>query len=366
MSVTQRDYYEALGVSRGATGDQIKSAYRKKALRYHPDRNPGDPAAHQRFKEAAEAYEVLSNPETRTLYDAYGHRGVEGAHTRGLSTFEDIFNTFSDIFSDSIFSGLFGFRGARGFTKGRSLECDVSVTLEEVLTGVSKTVTIRRMEACDACNGTGAKAGTGPTSCSYCRGTGRVEHAQGFLVLRTTCPRCNGSGRIIEKPCRTCRGKGRYPRDVGIDVSVPPGIEDGMQLGLAGQGEAGESGGARGDLFCNVRVEEHPVFKRQGANVFCEVPLRFAQAVLGTKVRVPSLDGEHQLKIPRGTDSGKTFRLRGLGLPILGGRGRGDQIVQVFIKTPKRPTPRQVQLIKEFDEAEFEQSKRDSYEEIRH
>ena len=365
MSVTQRDYYDILGVPRNSPPEQIKSAYRKKALQYHPDRNPGDAEAEHKFKEAADAFEVLTDPEKRHLYDTYGHDGLRGVGVRGFRTFEDIFSAFSDVFSDSIFSDLFGSGRARPPRQGRSLRCKANIALEEVLTGTSKTILLRRNEACDVCKGTGCRPGTKPKVCGGCNGAGEVTQSQGFFVMRTTCPRCRGSGKVIEKPCPQCRGAGIYPREVEVTTRIPAGIEDRMQLRVSGQGEPGEKGAPRGDLLCTVHVEEHPVFKRHGADIFCEVRARFAQMVLGAKVQVPTLNGEQELSIPRGTDSGRSFTLKGKGLPYLGANARGDQIVRIVVETPKRLTPEQVRLLKEFDKTETNPRRKKLFERIR-
>jgi len=365
MSVTQRDYYDILGVPRNASPEELKRAYRKKALKYHPDRNPGDSDAEHKFKEAAEAFEVLTDAEKRQLYDAYGHEGLKGVRMRGFRTFEDIFSTFGDIFGDSIFSDLFGFGGMRQPRQGRSLRCSVDVTLEDVLNGTSKTIVLRRNERCDVCKGTGARPGTKAKVCGRCNGEGELRQSQGFFMMRTTCPVCRGSGKVIEKPCSQCRGTGIHPREVEVTARIPPGIEDGMQLRVSGQGEAGEKGAPRGDLLCTVHVQEHPVFKRHAADIFCEVPARFAQLALGDKIRIPTLNGEQDLRIPKGTDPGHIFTLKGKGLPYLGTNARGDEMVKVAVSTPKRLTPEQARLLKEFDETEKSPRRKTLFEKIR-
>jgi len=365
MSITQRDYYEILGVAKNASPEEIKRAYRKKALQYHPDRNAGDPDAEYKFKEAAEAFEVLTDSEKRRLYNAYGHEGLKGVRMRGFRTFEDIFSAFGDIFGDSIFSDLFGFGGVRQPRQGRSLHCRVDVTLDDVLTGTSKTILLRRNETCDACKGTGAKPGTKPKVCSRCNGSGQVRRSHGFFVMQTTCPACGGAGNVIEKPCPHCRGSGISPREVEVTARIPPGIEDGMQLRIAGEGEPGEKGAPRGDLLCSVRVAEHPVFKRHGADLHCEVPVRFAQLALGDKIQVPTLNGEQELKVPRGTSSGHTFPLKGKGLPYLGTNARGDQMITVVVAMPKDLTAEQIRLLKEFDETETNPRRKTLFQRIR-
>ncbi|MFO7959129.1 MAG: molecular chaperone DnaJ [Candidatus Brocadiia bacterium] len=351
--MADRDYYEILGVDRDASEAEIKKAYRKLALEYHPDRNPDDPDAAERFKEAAAAYQVLGDPEKRQRYDRYGEAGVRGTGAREFSSFEEIFSTFSDIFGGgSIFDEFFGgTRRRRTARKGRSLRVAVEIDLEDVFTGTEKTISLRRAEVCEQCGGTGASE-DGVRTCGTCRGHGQVESRQGFFSMRRTCPRCGGDGKIITDPCPGCDGKGRVARDVDVTVQIPPGIESDVRLQLRGEGEP-LPGGMRGDLYCDVRVREHEVFERQGSDLFCEVPLSYPTAALGGHVEVPTLDGEtYELSVPKGTQSGKILRVRGLGLPDRQMGGRGDLLVRVVVETPEKLTERQEELLRELAEVE--------------
>jgi molecular chaperone DnaJ len=296
----KRDYYEVLGVPRNAESDAIKRAYRKIALRFHPDKNPGNKEAEERFKEAAEAYEVLSDDQKRAAYDQFGFAGVGGAG-RQFGSMEDIFSAFGDIFGGrggSIFDDLFeSFGGGRsrsrgGRSRGRHLKVDLEVVLEEVRTGTKKTIEVTRDEACTECRGSGAKAGTAPRGCPDCGGRGHVVRSQGFFAMRSTCPRCHGSGEVIDTPCPGCRGSGRVPEQREVTVTIPPGVEHGIQLRLTGEGEAGPRGGVRGDLYCEIHVRPHPLFERRGDDVVLEVPIGFAPAALGTEIEVPTLEGK--------------------------------------------------------------------------
>lgn len=350
--MTERDYYEILGVQRNASTEEIKRAFRRLAQKYHPDRNKS-PDAEERFKEIAAAYEVLSDPEKRALYDRYGHEGVRGSTRVGQYTsFEDIFSIFSDVFGGGLFDDFFGPRGVR---RGRDLSCQISVTLEEVASGAKKSIEIQRLEICEECNGSGAKPGTFPTRCPYCHGEGEIRESRGFFVVRAPCSRCGGRGTIIESPCTACRGRGRRPKRIELEVDIPPGVDSGTRLRYRGQGEANENGSHRGDLYCEIRVEQHPLFERRGNDIYCTVPISFTQATLGCTIEVPTLKGSHKLHIPRGTQSGEVFKLRGEGLPDIDGYGRGSEIVQVVVKVPKKLTPRQEQLLREFAETEEEE-----------
>jgi molecular chaperone DnaJ len=349
--MADRDYYEILGVGQDASAAEVKKAYRKLALQYHPDRNPDDPEAAEKFKKAARAYEVLSDPEKRERYDRYGEAGLKGAGVHDFGSFDEVFSAFSDIFGGGMFEDFFGGRTGRGRRKGRSLRVAVEIDLEEALTGTERTISLRRSEPCPDCDGRGA-APDGVRTCSTCRGHGQVESRQGFFAVRRTCPRCGGSGKRIVEPCQRCDGTGQVQEDAEITVQIPAGVETGARLQLRGEGEAAP-GGVRGDLYCDVRVCEHPVFERDGSNLFCEVPLSYPTAVLGGRVEVPTLKGEpYDLKIPRGTQSGELLRLRGLGLPDVRTGGRGDLVVQVFVETPKDLTDRQEDLLRELAEIE--------------
>jgi len=352
----KKDYYEILGVSRDATQEEIKKAYKRKAMKYHPDRNPGNKEAEAKFKEAAEAYDVLGDPEKRRRYDQFGHAAFEGGaggkHT--FHDFEDIFSAFSDIFSefgfgDGIFGGFASTRrgGRTAGTPGKNLKCEIDLTFEEAAFGTTKTIRLRRGETCRACGGTGGREGAAPVECPYCGGTGMVRQTQGFFSLTTTCPRCGGKGSVVSDPCRSCGGTGKETRTVKINIDIPEGIEDGTRLRIAGEGEVGEHGGPRGDLFCYIYVKDHPLFKRVGNDVICELPITYTQAVLGAQVEVPTLHGKHRLKIPPGTESGQVFRMRKLGIRDMHGYGRGDQLVRVHIEVPKKLTRRQRELLEE-------------------
>lgn len=353
----KRDYYEVLELERNASDEEIKKAYRKLALKFHPDKNPGDSAAESRFKEAAEAYEVLRDPERRSAYDRYGHEGLRaGSAPRGFSNFEDIFSAFSEIFGGdgSPFGDAFSRGGRRaGGRRGASLRCEVAIELAEVATGVVRTIEVRRLERCETCDGTGAKKGSEPKTCRTCQGRGDVLQSNGFLTIRTTCPRCQGAGSVIADPCGTCRGAGRRETPVKIDVTIPAGIEDGTQIRISGQGEAGEGAGGRGDLYCLVRVREHAVFRRRGDDLLVEIPLSFTQAALGSEIEVPTLEGPvDKLKIPHGTQTGEVFKLRSRGLPRLHAGVRGHLLVQVVVEVPKKLTPAQEALLREYAKTE--------------
>ncbi|HKE02165.1 MAG TPA: molecular chaperone DnaJ [Planctomycetota bacterium] len=371
--MTERDYYEVLGVARGASPEEIKRAYRKLAFEHHPDRNPGDKAAEEKFKEAAEAYDVLSTPEKRAAYDRFGHAGVKGGAAggptaRGFENIEDIFRSFGDIFGGaggSIFEDLFGGGGGFGGARrargraGQSLKVDVTITLDDVHRGVEKTIELRRREACAQCKGTGSKAGTKPKTCETCGGQGVVVSGRGFVRIQQTCPRCHGEGTISERNCPACGGDGLLERRREITIKIPPGVEDQTQFRLAGQGDASTHGGPTGDLYVVVHVQEHPYFQRRGADLFGEFPLSFAELSLGTKIDVPTLQGTASVTIPKGTPSGKVFRLKGQGLPSSdGGSARGELHVRVYGEVPKKLTPRQEELLKEFAEIEKKQGTR--------
>ncbi len=361
--MAKRDYYEVLGVAKDAAEADIKKAYRKLAMKYHPDRNPGDKEAEEKFKEAAEAYEVLHDADKRARYDRFGHEGLSGAGGGGgahFSNFEDIFSQFSDIFGGggggggggSIFDGIFGGMGGGGATgrrvrAGNSLKCRVNISFKEAAFGCSKTIELNRNELCEKCKGSGAAAGSSPKRCPTCGGTGQVHRSQGFFAVQTTCPKCHGAGTVIDKPCGSCSGSGVTAKSVRIKVSIPAGVEDGTRLRIPDEGEPSTGGGPRGDLFCYIFVAEDEFFHRRGNDVICEVPLTISQAVLGAQIDVPTLRGKAKVKINPGTQSGQIYRLRGQGFPNMRGYGEGDQIVQVVVDIPKKLTKRQEELFRE-------------------
>ena len=348
----KRDYYEVLGVSREANAEEIKKAYRQAALKYHPDRNRDDPQAESQFKEAAEAYEVLSDPQKRQRYDRYGHRGLEGAgiHDFGGMRVDDIFSMFNDIFGGAFFGG----GRARG--GGVDLEMEIELTLEEVAAGIEKTIEFDRRDFCEPCSGSGSEPGSKKRNCPTCGGYGQVEQTTGFGALFgrvvTTCPTCRGKGMLLVSPCRSCRGSGRQKKHRVLSVRIPGGIGDGQGVRVAGEGEPSEDGARRGDLHVYVRVRPHPFFERHEQDLLCRVPISFAQAVLGAKIEVPSLAGRVELTIPPGTQHGQMFRLAGKGLPTLRGQRRGDEIVQVWVEIPRKLDKGQEQLLREYAASE--------------
>lgn len=353
MSVgTKRDYYEVLGIERNASDQQIKSAYRKLALKYHPDRNPGDKPAEEAFKEAAEAYAVLADPQKRGLYDRFGHAGVSGA-AGGAGGFDPtIFADFSDIFSglgDVFgFGDIFGGRRRRGGPqRGADLRYDLEITFDESATGTETTIQIPREETCETCSGNGAAPGTQPETCTQCRGAGQLRYQQGFLTVARPCPNCRGTGRTIAKVCQTCRGAGRMGKERKLTVKIPPGIATGQRLRLYGEGEHGTLGGPPGDLYVVVHVREHSFFQRDGDDLYCELPIPFPTLALGGTIKVPSLDSREDLAIPAGTQPGARFRIRGKGMPNVAGRGHGDLHVIARVSVPKKLSKDQKRLLEE-------------------
>jgi molecular chaperone DnaJ len=349
----KKDYYETLGVARNAPEAEVKKAYRRLAMKYHPDRNPGDKSAEAKFKEAKEAYEVLSDQQKRSAYDQFGHAGVDpsaaagaaggfyGAGPGGAS--------FADIFGD-VFGDVFG--GARtrgGAARGADLRYSLELSLEDAVRGTEVRIRVPALDTCDTCHGSGAKPGTQATTCRTCGGYGQVRMQQGFFSIQQTCPTCRGSGKSISDPCPACHGQGRVQRTKTLSVKVPAGVDEGDQIRLAGEGEAGEAGGPAGDLYVQVRLKPHAVFKRDGDDLHCEVPVGFAQAALGTDVEVPTLGGRASIKIPPGTQSEKVFRLRGKGVHGVRSGRVGDLYCHVSIETPVNLTPRQKELLEEFE-----------------
>jgi len=349
--VSKRDYYEILGVPRSADDAALKSAYRKLALEHHPDRNPDDSEAEKRFKEASEAYAVLSDRDKRRAYDRFGHEGVGAAGGPGFQDFGDLGN-FGDVFND-LFGDLFGSRGGR--TRGRGqrgadLRYNLEIDLENVLEGTEAEIEIPKTRPCEPCGGNGARPGTQPERCERCRGTGQVVLQQGFFRMSRPCDACGGAGEVVRDRCPECRGAGRIEGRQRISVRIPAGIEDGMRLRLAGEGEAGIAGGPAGDLYVVVTVRPHEIFEREAQVLHVGVPIAFVQAALGAEVEVPTLDGTVQLKVPEGTQSGKVFRLRGKGLPTVRSASRGDQLVHIFVEVPTKLDKRQRELLEEFAE----------------
>lgn len=353
---SKRDYYEVLSVSRTATDQELKSAYRRLAVKYHPDKNPDDATAEEKFKEAAEAYSVLSDPEQRRRYDRFGHAGVSssaGAGNWGAPGFGGIEDILGDLFGfGDVFGG--GRGGGRRSTaqRGADLRYDLEISLGEAATGMTAQLRIPRLETCETCNGNGAKAGTQPETCSTCSGTGQVRYQQGFFSVARTCHVCRGAGRVVKDPCETCNGAGRVEREKQMEVKIPAGVETGSRLRVSGEGESGVQGGAPGDLYVVIHVAEHEQFERQGSNLYEAVPISFAQAALGADIMVKTLDGEEKLKIPMGTQTGTVFRLRGKGMPALGGRGKGDLFVSVTVMTPTSLTREQRKLLEQLAEVE--------------
>ncbi len=361
--MSKRDYYEVLGVTRAATDPEIKSAYRRLALKHHPDRNPGDHAAEEKFKEAAEAYAVLADAQKRAAYDRYGFAGV-GATAGGQGGFdpnvfvgfEDILGGLGDIFG---FGDLFGGGRRRGPQRGSDLRYDLEISFDEAARGTETTIQIPRQELCEPCHGSGAAPGSKPSTCPQCRGTGQLRYQQGFFTVARTCGQCRGIGTIVTKPCADCHGAGRVTRERKLTVKIPAGIATGQRLRLTGEGEAGPAGGPAGDLYVVVHVQEHPFFQRDGNDLHCDVPVHYPTLALGGEIRVPTLDGDAPLEVPEATESGTTFRLRGKGMPDVAGRGHGDLLVTVRVDVPKKLTKEQKKLLEQLaatlpDAAAFE------------
>jgi molecular chaperone DnaJ len=353
------DYYEILGVSRQSGEEEIKKSYRQLALKYHPDRNPGDKQAEEKFKEAAEAYEVLHDPQKKRLYDTYGHEGLQGTGFSGFRGFEDIFSSFGDIFQD-----FFSFGGLGGQTRQRTaarpgddLLVTLNLSFEEAVSGTQKEVQIETFAGCARCKGSGAEPGTRETTCPACQGSGQVVQSQGFFRISTSCARCQGTGKVLVSPCRQCQGQGRIRQKKLVQVKVPAGVDSGTRLRLREEGESGYRGGAGGDLYVRLEVTPHPHIERDGDNLYCKISISFLQAILGDTVEIPTLDGAKSLQIVPGTQPGAVVRFTGEGVPKLRGYGRGDLFVEVEVKIPKHLTPRQEELLKEFNELEKEKDR---------
>jgi molecular chaperone DnaJ len=354
--MAKRDYYEVLGVGKNASADEIKRAYRRMAMKHHPDKNPNDKDAEAKFKECAEAYEVLSDPEKRKNYDQFGHEGLRGAgmHDFSRMNVEDIFSMFG---FDDLFSGIFGTRSRRtgrgaGPTRGYDLETTVELTLNDIATGTEKAIEFTRQDICPECDGNGYPKGTKPERCPTCGGRGQVARGGGFFQMVSTCPQCSGSGKIITNPCKKCSGTGRVPRKRMVHIKIPAGVHEGQGVRVADEGEPGRNDGPRGDLYCYVRTKPHEFLERDGNNVIAVVPISFTQAALGATLDVPSLDGKKQLKIPPATQYGSIFRIKGQGLPDIRTRRTGDELVQIIIETPARLNTKQEELLREFAKTE--------------
>ena len=358
--MAKRDYYEVLGVEKSASADQIKSAYRKKAVKYHPDKNKGDKAAEDKFKEASEAYHVLSNSERKQNYDNFGHAAFEngGGGRGGFGNF-DFSNHFSDIFEDFFGEGFGGGRGRsrKSNNRGSDLRYDLSISLEEAYTGKKQDIKFSSSEKCDTCSGSGSKPGHDAGSCSMCGGHGQVRSSQGFFTVQQTCPQCSGSGEMITNPCGSCGGQGKKQASKRLSVTIPKGVDDGTRIRLAGKGEAGSRGASNGDLYLFINVYSHELFKRSDENLFFECPISIADAALGTSIEIPTIDGgKAKIKIPQGTQSGKQFRLKGKGMPYMRGSGDGDLYVQVNTEVPISLNKEQKELLEKFREIENEKS----------
>jgi molecular chaperone DnaJ len=371
--VSKRDYYEILGVGKTASDQEIKSAYRKLALKHHPDRNPGDKSAEEHFKEAAEAYAVLADPDKRHLYDRFGHAGLGAAATGGagfdptvFTGFEDILGGLGDIFG---FGDLFGAGRRRGGPqRGGDLRYDLEISFEESATGAETSIQIPRQESCDACHGSGSAPGSRTSMCPQCHGRGQLRYQQGFFTVARTCGQCQGSGQVITNPCPTCRGAGRVRKERKLTVKIPAGIATGQRLRLSGEGEGGALGGPAGDLYVVIHVQDHPFFQREGNDLFCEIPISFPTLALGGEITIPTLEGSEPFKVPDGTQTGTTFRLRGRGMPDVTGReSRGDLHVTVKAVTPKKLTREQKKLLDQLaatlPKDRFEPTPRDEHEE---
>jgi len=353
--MAKRDFYEILGVAKNSSEDDIKKAYRKLAMKYHPDRNPDNKEAEEKFKEVKEAYEMLTNPEKREAYDRYGHAGVDPNMGGGGGGFGGGFgDAFGDIFGD-IFGGGGGRRSAGPQVyRGADLRYNLEITLEQAAHGFDTTIRVPAWDKCDTCHGSGAKPGTSPTTCSTCGGHGQVRMQQGFFSIQQTCPKCHGTGKIIPEPCPSCSGAGRIKRNKTLEVKIPVGIDNGMRIRSTGNGEPGTNGGPPGDLYVEIHIKPHPVFQREGDDLHCEMPISFAQAALGGEIEVPTLDGKVSFTVPEGTQSGKTFRLKGKGIKGVRSGYPGDLFCHVAVETPVKLNDRQKELLREFDRSTAE------------
>jgi molecular chaperone DnaJ len=356
--MAKRDYYDVLGVTKGASAEEIKKAYRQKAKELHPDRNQDNPEAEAQFKEANEAYEVLKDADKKAAYDRFGHAAFEGGMgggggpRGGAYPGGDFASAFSDVFDDLFgdFMGRGGAGGRQRATRGSDLRYNLRISLEEAYKGLQKTIKVPTSVTCDVCHGSGSEAGAEPTTCPTCSGMGKVRAQQGFFTVERTCPTCAGLGQIIKNPCKACAGAGRVQKDRSLSVNIPQGVETGTRIRLAGEGEAGLRGGPTGDLYIFIEVADHPIFQRDGSNLFCRVPVSMAEAALGGDIEVPTIDGgRSRVKIPEGSQSGKQMRLRGKGMPALRGGAWGDMFIEIAVETPVNLTARQKELLREFD-----------------
>jgi len=346
--VSKSDYYEVLGVSREASDQELKSAYRKQALKHHPDRNPGNHAAEEKFKEASEAYQVLSDADKRAAYDRYGHAGLNGQGSGfGAGPFAggvDIGDIFGDLFGEMFNVGGGARHGSRQ-QRGDDLRFDMAIDFEDAFFGAETEVKIRRLETCATCNGRGSASGRGPTTCGQCQGRGQIRYQQGFFSVARTCGACSGTGSVIGDPCQTCRGETRVTKELKLNVKVPPGVEEGTRIRYAGEGDAGRAAGPKGDLYVVLSIRPHDFFERDGYNLHCVIPISFPQAALGAEFEIPGVDGPVNLKIPEGTQSGKELRIRGRGVPYLNDKGHGDLIVKVLVQIPRKLSRAQRELV---------------------
>jgi len=356
--MNKRDYYEILGILREASSEEIKKAYRKLALKYHPDRNPGNKEAEEKFKEAAEAYSVLIDSEKRSIYDRFGHEGLRGEGFTGFTGFDSsIFRDFEDILGDFFgfsFGDFFGTRSKRRryySQRGRDLGLELEITLEEAAFGTEKEINLSRSEFCTVCHGSGMTPGTEKSSCHHCRGTGQVRYSQGFFTVSRTCINCQGRGELITSPCKECHGSGKIKIKRVLKINIPAGIDDGSKLRIAGEGDAGDSGASRGDLYVLILLKKHKFFEREVNNLYCQIPITFSQAALGGKVEIPTLEKNEVLKIPPGTESGDVFRIRGKGVKSFHRNGKGDLFVNVKVKTPNNLTKEQKELLRKFGQS---------------
>lgn len=352
-NVSKADYYEVLGVARDASDQELKSAYRKQALKYHPDRNPGDQAAEEKFKEASEAYQVLSDGDKRAAYDRFGHAGVSGSGPSGFGGFSgsvDLGDIFGDLFGEMFNMGGGAQRQTRQ-RRGEDLRFDLTIDFEDSFFGKETEVKIRRFEACVTCHGTGSASGRGPSTCPQCQGRGQIRYQQGFFSVARTCSACGGAGMIVSDPCSTCHGETRVAKEVKLSVKVPPGVEEGTRIRYSGEGDTGRSGGPSGDLYIVLSIRAHDFFQRDGYDLHCVIPISFPQAALGAEIEIPGIDGAVSLKIPEGTQSGRELRVRGRGVPYLNEKGRGDMIVRVVVQIPKKLTRAQRELVEQMAES---------------